>query len=91
MDPLRGGQLIMIGARACGELLAIASAYEWWSQSGSCLHMDASWFLHSSVALRAPLALVRKTNTPEFQFSVIFSCQRSAAVRGKGAGKENLT
>ena len=45
----------------------------------------------TGVALRAPLALVRKTNTPEFQFSAIFSCQRSAGVRGEGAGKESLT
>ena len=48
--------------------------------------------LAAGVALRAPLALVRKTsNTPEFQFSAIFSCQRSAGVSGEGAGKESLT
>ena len=39
----------MIGARACGESLAIAFAYGWWSQSGTCLHMDAAWFLREQV------------------------------------------
>jgi hypothetical protein len=41
--------------------------------------------------MRAPLTVLRKTDTTEFQLLALFSCPRIAGVRGEGAGKEGLT
>ena len=41
--------------------------------------------------MRAPLTVVRKTDTTEFQLLVFFSCPRIAGVRGEGLGRNQGT